>query len=84
MEMPQAPGEVGQVPAEQIECTAFGTDDGDGRNILEIPPCGCPRCTTKLLQAEEPDARWLRVSGSTQRYRVERIELGPHGRQLLG
>ncbi|MEZ5231998.1 MAG: hypothetical protein R2749_04730 [Acidimicrobiales bacterium] len=74
----------GPVEASEIVCTAFGTDDGDGRNILEIPPCGCPRCTTRLLREQDPDAGWLRVSGSAQRYRVEPIELGPAGRALLG
>lgn len=68
----------------EIECTAFGTDDGDGRNILELPPCDCPRCTAQLLRAEDPDRNWLRVSGRAQRYRVEPAELGPAGRSALG
>ncbi|MCC6435269.1 MAG: hypothetical protein IT196_09595 [Acidimicrobiales bacterium] len=75
---------TGESASSEIECTAFGTDDGDGRNILEIPPCGCPRCTAKLLRAEDPDRNWLRVSGRSQRYRVEPAELGPLGKTVLG
>lgn len=68
---------------EDIECTAIGFRPDDERNILMIPPCNCPRCRPQALPDDER-GQWLRVSGRRQRLRVEDLELGETGRELLG
>ena len=83
---PAWPGEGGDRPGDEVPCTALDARDLDERNPLMIPPCACPRCTGggPQLDARADAERWLRVSGSRQRLRVERLTLGAGGEAMLG
>ena len=68
-----------------IPCTRIPDDPANPSNPLMVPPCHCPRCTAEpeevTLRAAIP---FLRVEGRQQRFRVEPVDLGPTGHDLLG
>ena len=68
-----------------VPCTALENDWGDDRpNPLMHPQCACPRCTPDPLERPGAGEGWLRVSGHQRRYRVEPVELGTTGSEMLG
>ena len=70
--------------SEQI-CRALDSRD-DRAALVTTPPCDCPRCQPERFYqlAEGNDDGWLRMSGTRQRFRVTRFELGATGRAVLG
>ncbi|MDG2112519.1 MAG: hypothetical protein P8N02_07905 [Actinomycetota bacterium] len=69
----------------ELPCTALEADWGDDRpNALMHPQCACPKCAVDPLEMPPEGEGWLRISGHRQRYRVEAVELGETGSQLLG
>jgi len=68
----------------ELPCTAIDNDWGDDRpNVLMHPQCACPKCAVDPLEMPEAGDGWLRISGHRQRYRVEVVELGSAGSELL-
>jgi len=73
------------VDVTDVPCTALDADWGDDRpNALMHPQCTCPRCTPTEIERQRKEPGWLRMSGSRTRHRVEEIELGELGSDLLG
>jgi len=67
-----------------VRCTALDSRD-DWAALVVTPPCDCPRCRGEEVYRSAPvDDGWLRMSGTTQRFRVARFELGDTGRAVLG
>lgn len=66
-------------------CTALDSRD-DRAALVVTPPCDCPRCAPDRFYQpdDDDDQRWLRMSGTRQRYRVEPFQLGSTGRAVLG
>lgn len=66
-------------------CRALDFRD-DRRAGIMTPPCDCPRCQPERFYQLDDLGHdgWLRMSGTRQRYRVERFELGATGRAVLG
>ncbi|MFN0030442.1 MAG: hypothetical protein ACKV2O_25085 [Acidimicrobiales bacterium] len=62
-------------------CRAEEATANNGHFVLL---CDCPRCAASPVPEDQAPRNWLRVSGRTQRLRVEAIDLGPHGQALLG
>ncbi len=62
-------------------CRAEEANANNGHFVLL---CDCPRCAAIPVPADQAPRNWLRVSGRTQRLRVEAVDLGPHGQALLG
>jgi hypothetical protein len=68
-----------------IPCTRDWDDPVNPTNPSMVPPCNCPRCAAEPLEvADAPSRPFLRVAGQQQRLRVEPVDLGPTGRELLG
>jgi len=74
--------------AEIPECTAIVPFGVDAPNILFTPSCHCPRCAPEELFDHDAQAEakrgWIRVSGRGQRLRIESVQLGVSGREMLG
>lgn len=70
--------------SEQI-CRALEHREDRAAGIM-TPPCDCPRCQPERFyeRNDTGDDGWLRMSGTRQRFRVERFELGATGRAVLG
>ena len=66
------------------ECKAIVGDGDSPPNPLFTPPCDCPRCAPETLHDRTTGQQWLRIGGDRQRYRVEVLELGATGREVLG
>lgn len=69
---------------DEIECTAIVGDGEVRRHLLYTPPCACPNCAPEPLGTTRPDRNWLRVPGMAQRQRVEVVDLGATGHDVLG
>ncbi len=68
----------------EVRCTALDSRD-DRSALVMTPPCDCPRCRGEDVYRPAPaDDGWLRMSGTSQRLRVARFELGDTGRAVLG
>jgi len=65
-------------------CTANVGEGESPPNPLFTPPCACPRCAPTTSYEVRRDDGWLRISGDQHRYRVEPVELGALGRDVLG
>lgn len=68
----------------EIECTAIVDNGEPTRNLLFTPPCACPNCAPTSVEQARGDRNWLRLPGRPQRHRVEVVDLGVHGRRMLG
>lgn len=81
---PGPTGEPADRSSDERRCTALDSRD-DWAALVTTPPCDCPRCAPEEVYVPTPvDDGWLRRSGSSQRLRVARFELGATGRAVLG
>lgn len=69
---------------DEIECTAILDGSEPTRNLLVTPPCACPNCAPDPVASSRADRDWLRLPGRPQRLRVEMVDLGVTGRDVLG
>lgn len=73
---------------EIAECTAIVPFGVDAPNILFTPSCHCPRCAPEEFFDHDAQAEakrgWIQISGRGQRARIESVELGVLGKEMLG
>ncbi|MGH1488822.1 MAG: hypothetical protein ACRBK7_05415 [Acidimicrobiales bacterium] len=77
----------GAADSSDVECTAIVIAGDPRPNVLFTPPCTCSNCAPDRSYdhtAGRRDDRWLRMSGSRQRLRVQNVELGAAGAEMLG
>ncbi len=69
----------------KVTCTRIPEDPFNPVNPLMVPFCHCPRCAAEPDVVTEADAAtFLRLFGQQQRFRVEKVDLGPAGHSALG